>query len=64
MSSSKGFMSTSSKGFGTTSMFFTANSSIMATNTIDAEKTFYNFCKKKSLNGTLYEKRKEKENIL
>jgi hypothetical protein len=57
-------MSTSSKGFGTSSILFTSNSSVIGSNTIDAEKTFYNFCKKKSLNGTLYEKRKEKENIL
>jgi len=62
MGSSKGFMNTSMKGFGTTSMFFTANSSTV--NSMDPEKTFYNFCKKKSSNNQSWEKRKEKENIL
>lgn len=35
---------TSIKGFGTTSMFFTANSSMVC----DPQKTIYDFCNKKS----------------
>lgn len=61
MSSSKGFMNTSAKGFGTSSMFFTATSSFVNNG---AQKTFYDFCKKKSLTSKSYEKKREKENIL
>lgn len=42
-------------------MFFTATSSFVNN---DAQKTFYDFCKKKSLTSKSYEKRREKENIL
>jgi hypothetical protein len=60
MSSSKGFMNSSMKGFGTTSMFFNTSK----TSFVDPQKTIYDFCKKKLSSSRSFEKRKEKENIL
>lgn len=54
MSNSKGFMNSSMKGFGTTSMFFNTSKNSF----IDPQKTFYDFCKKKQSTSRSFEKRK------